>query len=187
MDDPVHQRHVNVNRQKSAFPPNFIHSLDSTHMLMTALGCTQGVSPPLVFASVHDSYWTHAATVDAMNTVIRDQFVALHSQPIMENLRTEFTERYADHVVFDRQIEDADLADIPGVQRPARDGQEAVRCARLLLAALFVYRCLLSNADLRKKKTVAASAGWRKVQIAPVPPRGAFDVSEVRNSDYFFD
>ena len=27
---------VSVTKQKSAFPPNYVHSLDSTHMLMTA-------------------------------------------------------------------------------------------------------------------------------------------------------
>ena len=26
-------------RQRSAFPPNYVHSLDSTHLLMTALRC----------------------------------------------------------------------------------------------------------------------------------------------------
>jgi DNA-directed RNA polymerase len=28
-------------RQRSAFPPNFIHSIDSTHMMMTALVCNE--------------------------------------------------------------------------------------------------------------------------------------------------
>jgi hypothetical protein len=28
-------------RQRTAFPPNYIHSLDSTHMMMTALACKQ--------------------------------------------------------------------------------------------------------------------------------------------------
>lgn len=28
-----------VQRQRSAFPPNFVHSLDSSHMMMTALAC----------------------------------------------------------------------------------------------------------------------------------------------------
>jgi len=30
---------VNSQKQSSAFPPNFIHSLDATHMLLTALEC----------------------------------------------------------------------------------------------------------------------------------------------------
>lgn len=30
---------VAVSRQRSAFPPNFVHSLDGSHMMMTALAC----------------------------------------------------------------------------------------------------------------------------------------------------
>ena len=30
---------VNGVKQASAFPPNFIHSLDATHMMLTALEC----------------------------------------------------------------------------------------------------------------------------------------------------
>nr|XP_016854711.1 PREDICTED: DNA-directed RNA polymerase, mitochondrial [Anolis carolinensis] len=78
-------------KQKNAFPPNFIHSLDSTHMMLTSLHChRQG----LTFVSVHDCYWTHALTVDVMNRVCRDQFVALHSQPILESLSRFMLEKY---------------------------------------------------------------------------------------------
>lgn len=30
---------VSVKRQKTAFPPNFVHSLDGSHMMMTAISC----------------------------------------------------------------------------------------------------------------------------------------------------
>ncbi|KAK1805942.1 hypothetical protein P4O66_012981 [Electrophorus voltai] len=53
-------------KQKNAFPPNFIHSLDSTHMMLTALHC---YSTGLTFVSVHDCFWTHAVDVDVMNKV----------------------------------------------------------------------------------------------------------------------
>uniref|UniRef100_A0A3P9NP13 DNA-directed RNA polymerase n=1 Tax=Poecilia reticulata TaxID=8081 RepID=A0A3P9NP13_POERE len=55
-------------KQKNAFPPNFIHSLDSTHMMLTSLHCH---SAGLTFVSVHDCFWTHALTVDTMNKVLR--------------------------------------------------------------------------------------------------------------------
>lgn len=32
---------VMVKRQKSAFPPNFVHSLDGSHMMMTAVACRE--------------------------------------------------------------------------------------------------------------------------------------------------
>ncbi|KFV49928.1 hypothetical protein N328_07832, partial [Gavia stellata] len=78
-------------KQKNAFPPNFIHSLDSTHMMLTALHCfRQG----LTFVSVHDCYWTHALTVDIMNQICRQQFVALHSEKILQDLSKFMLEKY---------------------------------------------------------------------------------------------
>lgn len=100
----------NIMKQKNAFPPNFIHSLDSTHMMLTSLHCEkQG----LTFVSVHDCFWTHACTVPDMNKVsfshfltgkivnlvlfqiCREQFVALHSQPILEDLSKFLVNRYS--------------------------------------------------------------------------------------------
>lgn len=40
---------VHRMRQRNAFPPNFIHSLDASHMMMTALACRDhGETPPLL-------------------------------------------------------------------------------------------------------------------------------------------
>ncbi|KAF9402672.1 DNA-directed RNA polymerase [Mortierella sp. AD011] len=93
--DPTQASPVNVQKQRTAFPPNFIHSLDATHMLMSAAGC---VEAGLTFASVHDSYWTHACDVEVMNEVLRNQFISLHSNNIMQNLQNEFMERYKDYL-----------------------------------------------------------------------------------------
>jgi len=82
---------VKKTRQKSAFPPNFVHSLDSTHLLMTARSMS---AEGLAFAAVHDSYWTHACDVDRMNIMLREEFVDLHSQPILENLHRMLQLRY---------------------------------------------------------------------------------------------
>lgn len=41
------------------------------------------------FASVHDSFWTHASDIDGMNEVLRKAFVDLHTAPILETLRSE--------------------------------------------------------------------------------------------------
>lgn len=82
---------VSKTRQRRAFPPNFIHSLDATHMILTCLKCDEvGLS----FAAVHDSFWTHACDVDIMNRIIRDAFIRMHSEDIMGRLRAEFTARY---------------------------------------------------------------------------------------------
>jgi DNA-directed RNA polymerase len=81
---------VLVQRQRSAFPPNFVHSLDSSHMMMTALACKDA---GLCFAGVHDSYWTHAGDVEKMNYLLREKFVELYSKPILENLLSDFQEQ----------------------------------------------------------------------------------------------
>ncbi|GAU51335.1 hypothetical protein TSUD_412820 [Trifolium subterraneum] len=73
---------VMVKRQRTAFPPNFVHSLDGSHMMMTAVACKKaGMS----FAGVHDSYWTHACDVDEMNRILREKFVELYQAPVLEN------------------------------------------------------------------------------------------------------
>ncbi|KAF8687200.1 hypothetical protein HU200_042868 [Digitaria exilis] len=78
---------IAIQRQKAAFPPNFVHSLDSSHMMMTAIACKEA---GLHFAGVHDSFWVHACDVDQMNQILREQFVELYSMPILENLLEEF-------------------------------------------------------------------------------------------------
>ncbi|KAG5180911.1 hypothetical protein JKP88DRAFT_263682 [Tribonema minus] len=84
---------VEAARQRSAFPPNFVHSLDSTHMLMTAAAMDARGIP---FAAVHDSYWCHAGHVDVMNAALRDTFVELYSRPILEDLHASLTARFPD-------------------------------------------------------------------------------------------
>ncbi|KAK2507039.1 hypothetical protein MC885_017042 [Smutsia gigantea] len=84
----------NALKQKNGFPPNFIHSLDSSHMMLTALHCYR---KGLTFVSVHDCFWTHAADVAVMNQVCREQFVRLHSQPILQDLSRFLARRFSEH------------------------------------------------------------------------------------------
>lgn len=82
---------VMIKRQRTAFPPNFVHSLDGSHMMMTAVACRKA---GLNFAGVHDSYWTHACDVDTMNQMLRDKFVQLYEQPILEQLLESFEKSF---------------------------------------------------------------------------------------------
>ncbi|KPI38587.1 DNA-directed RNA polymerase, mitochondrial [Cyphellophora attinorum] len=86
---------VDKRKQLQAFPPNFIHSLDASHMLLSALKLDElGLS----FAAVHDSFWTHAADVDVMNRLLREAFIRMHSEDIIGRLAAEFNKRYENHV-----------------------------------------------------------------------------------------
>ncbi|KAL0061581.1 DNA-directed RNA polymerase [Marasmius tenuissimus] len=106
ISDPNSPAEVNMSKQASAFPPNFIHSLDATHMMLTALECqTRGMT----FAAVHDSYWTHASNIDEMSTIIRDTFIALHSSEVLTKLHSEFKERYKGYKVPLTQLQGGGL------------------------------------------------------------------------------
>ncbi|KAG8668524.1 DNA-directed RNA polymerase [Fusarium poae] len=82
---------VDRRKQLQGFPPNFIHSLDASHMLLSALKCDE---LGLNFAAVHDSFWTHAADVDIMNGVLRDAFIRIHEEDVVGRLAVEFEARY---------------------------------------------------------------------------------------------
>lgn len=84
---------VDKRKQLQAFPPNFIHSLDATHMILSALKCSE---MGLDFAAVHDSFWTHASDIPNLNIILRDAFVRMHSEDIVGRLAAEFSARYAD-------------------------------------------------------------------------------------------
>ncbi|KAI1423315.1 DNA-directed RNA polymerase [Xylaria sp. FL1777] len=99
--DPVNRR-----KQLQAFPPNFIHSLDASHMLLSALECDEmGLS----FAAVHDSFWTHAADVDVMNRVLRDAFIRIHSEDVIGRLASEFTARYSGSIYLAKVAQYTDV------------------------------------------------------------------------------
>jgi len=107
---------VNSRKQATAFPPNFIHSLDASHMLMSATACDKA---GLTFASVHDSFWTHACDVDTMNVILREAFIRMHQGGLIKRLRDEFLERYKGHYYLvdnadktDEEIANVDTSDI---------------------------------------------------------------------------
>ena len=67
--------------QKTAFPPNFIHSLDAAHLMLTLNRCRQlGIED---FVAVHDSFGTHACDVAKLGRALRDSFMHLHRRPLL--------------------------------------------------------------------------------------------------------
>ncbi|RMZ86507.1 hypothetical protein DV736_g6269, partial [Chaetothyriales sp. CBS 134916] len=98
---------VNKRKQLQAFPPNFIHSLDATHMVLSALKADElGLS----FSAVHDSFWTHAADVNTLNTLLREAFIRMHSEDIVGRLAAEFRMRYQGHLYMAQILKNTKLA-----------------------------------------------------------------------------
>jgi len=40
-------------------------------------------------SGVHDSFWTHAGSVEVMSKLLRDTFVQLHSSPLLKQLESQ--------------------------------------------------------------------------------------------------
>lgn len=123
--DPVSRR-----KQLQGFPPNFIHSLDATHMLLSALRCDEmGLS----FAAVHDSFWTHAADVPTMNHVLRDAFVRMHSENIIGRLADEFKARYGGGYCLNSTSPDSKLGKAIKAWRQQQRAKTGQRPAKIVV------------------------------------------------------
>lgn len=99
---------VNVSKQSNAFPPNYIHSLDASHMLLTAVECTKRKIP---FSSVHDSYWSLPGDADNLSVILREKFVHLHSKDLIASLKQELEARYSQNVSLCRFFSNSPIAD----------------------------------------------------------------------------
>lgn len=64
----------------SGISPNFVHSQDSAHLCKTIVHTNCDIIP------IHDSFATHMCDVDELHTVLREQFVVLHSVDQLANL-----------------------------------------------------------------------------------------------------
>lgn len=73
ISNEVHERD-----QQSGILPNFIHSLDASHLIKTVqLAAERGVVKTSV---IHDSFGTHAADMPILATCIREAFVVMYSE-----------------------------------------------------------------------------------------------------------
>lgn len=74
-------------RQASGLSPNFVHSVDATHMRMVVRRlAAEGVCG---FAMIHDSFGTHAGHVERLAEVTREEFVILHETDVLASFRQE--------------------------------------------------------------------------------------------------
>ena len=70
---------INGSSQINGIAPNFIHSMDASHMVATVNRCaTEGIQD---FSMIHDSFGCHAADVPKLNQIIRHTFVQMYSEP----------------------------------------------------------------------------------------------------------
>lgn len=74
----VGQGKIDSRRQASGISPNWVHSLDASHLMKTICASVEeGISS---FSMIHDSYGTHAGNAHALARILRDQFVQMYTQ-----------------------------------------------------------------------------------------------------------
>lgn len=77
-------------RHSNALPPNFIHSVDASHMAFVSVGMAEEVKGPLFLHFIHDDFGVlpkHAAT---LARVIREKFVEMHENYSLDNIREDY-------------------------------------------------------------------------------------------------
>jgi len=66
------------NRHKNGISPNFVHSMDAAHLVLTVLEAKRlGIDS---LAMIHDDYGTHAADAGALARAIRGTFVRMYEE-----------------------------------------------------------------------------------------------------------
>jgi DNA-directed RNA polymerase len=79
---------IDSRKMQNAISPNVVHSLDSSHLLLTVLRAREeGID---AFALIHDSFGTHPSETPRFFQIIREAFVEMYEGPVFENLETEF-------------------------------------------------------------------------------------------------
>lgn len=87
---------ISKRRQAQGAAPNFVHSLDAAHLMVTVSNCMDyGMED---FAVVHDSFGCHANDIPLLSAVLREAFVALYSKDILGDLYSQVLSQVPGHV-----------------------------------------------------------------------------------------
>lgn len=91
----VEKDNLNRRRQSQGISPNYVHSCDAAHMMLTVVRAKQaGLNS---FAMIHDSFGTTAGDVEALYHVVRESFVEMYSEiPVLESFRDEIQQQLSE-------------------------------------------------------------------------------------------
>mgnify|MGYP001043618463 FL=1 len=78
---------IDKMRQRNGISPNFVHSMDASHLMLTINRLKGGGINS--FSSVHDSYGTHACDIDHLNRTLREAFVEQYSKDVLEDFKDQ--------------------------------------------------------------------------------------------------
>lgn len=206
---------IDKRRQITGIAPNFIHSLDAMHLMMT---CLQSKAEGITFAGVHDSFWTHPSDVNKLYTIIRQEFVRLYQSEIIENFQMDLehlTKNRLQLVYVDNE-KDAEFAAALGKLRSQRAGDIQKKSPQAIINGSLTQELHdnISVLELVEKfqptfyfgRTLKCITLYDKtcshgmenvelkhktpllvpVQLAEPPEVGRLDITQVMKSRYFF-
>ena len=82
-------RKIDSRKQVEGILAHLVHSMDAAHMMLTINHLqTGGVHH---FAMVHDNFGVHASDIHFLNRALREEFVRIYSETVLQNL---FKERW---------------------------------------------------------------------------------------------
>jgi len=83
---------VDARKQAASVAPNFVHSLDASHLMLVTAKCNLNN-----LALVHDSFGTLPSDTDHLFKVLREEFYNLYTQvDVFENFRNEVLQQIAE-------------------------------------------------------------------------------------------
>ncbi len=85
-------KEINPYKQSNGVAPNFVHSMDASHLMKTVLrGSAQKLQN---WAVIHDSYGTHASDTPVLASALREAFCSLYAKnDVLLQWKTEIEKR----------------------------------------------------------------------------------------------
>lgn len=198
-------KEIHTRKQYNSVAPNFIHSIDATHLLFTCNSCQESNIP---FVAVHDSFWTSPDSVDGLNTILRQQFVNLYASDIVNKLRDETQNLIRDsyHLVWFSKSKHKNLHN---EVMKIRDGGKINIVLNNEIkdtTKIGLYEDLIERfqpeliTQISRARYANYSTGEHvdiksfknyvpilvKAKLLPTPPTGDYNIEDVKQSEYFF-
>nr|WP_294850095.1 DNA-directed RNA polymerase [uncultured Sphingomonas sp.] len=92
----VETEKLDARAQANGVAPNFVHSLDASHLQAVALRAKhEGIQH---LAVIHDSFGTHAANTTKLSRILRETFVEQYSGDVLGDLYNELKEQLGEEL-----------------------------------------------------------------------------------------
>ncbi|AWD90639.1 DNA-dependent RNA polymerase [Pseudomonas phage Nerthus] len=95
-EEPV----ISVNKMKSSAAPNFVHSMDASHLVLATEGFHNNAITSI--AVIHDSFGTHAGNTAKLRRILTNSFVDMYQQ---HDVIKDFYDAQCDRVMTDLELD----------------------------------------------------------------------------------